>query len=72
LANTWISRVFDRSNTWISGLLLALNAPRSAERAARLGLVDGSGLLVAGTLLKSKIGHGSLSQEGLAVFYFRA
>jgi hypothetical protein len=29
LANTWISRVFDWSNTWITGLL-ALNAPRRA------------------------------------------
>jgi hypothetical protein len=35
LANTWISQVFDWSNTWISGLL-ALNAPRRAP--ARCGL----------------------------------
>jgi hypothetical protein len=36
LANTWISRVFDWSNTRISGLL-ALNAPRTAapRRAPR-------------------------------------
>jgi hypothetical protein len=32
LANTWISLLFDWSNTWISGLL-ALNAPRTAARA---------------------------------------